>query len=106
MTASPYLAYQGRAVVPLARSGVPGVDYAWSQPAIAALKGAGEVFVAQYFSNDPSKNLTPARAHALLAAGIEVVAGWEYTATAMRGGKAQGQRDATDAETQAKACGV
>lgn len=87
-------------------SGIPGVDYAWSKPSVQALKSVGEVFVAQYFSNDPTKNLTPARAHDLLAAGIQIVAVWEYTATAMRGGKVQGQRDASNAETEAKACGV
>jgi hypothetical protein len=86
--------------------GIPGVDYAWSKPPISALKSAGEVFVAQYFSSDPTKNLTPARAAELMAAHIEIVAVWEYSATAMRGGKAQGQRDATQAEAQAKACGV
>lgn len=85
---------------------IPGVDYAWQKPTITALKGAGEVFVAQYFSSDPSKNLTPSRAHDLKAAGIKIVVVWEFTATAMRGGKVQGQRDASDAETQARACGV
>lgn len=85
---------------------VPGVDYAWTKPSINSLKGAGEVFVAQYFSNDPTKNLTPARAHDLQTAGIELVVVWEYDAQAMLGGLVQGQRDASDAETQAKACGV
>jgi len=86
--------------------GLPGVDYAWAKPSLAALKGAGEVFVMQYFSGDPTKNLTPARAAALQAAGISFGVVWEYTSTAMRGGRAQGERDASDAETQAKACGV
>lgn len=95
------------AAMPMAgRSGVPGVDYAWSKPSVAALRGAGEVFVAQYFSDDPSKNLTPARAHDLLTAGVKIVVVWEYQAAAARGGKAQGQRDATAAEAEAKACGV
>jgi hypothetical protein len=85
---------------------VPGVDYAWSKPSVSALKAAGEVFAAQYFSLDPSKNLTPARAAELRAAGIELVVVWEYGATAMRSGKAQGEKDAANAETEAKACGV
>ena len=88
------------------RSGVPGVDYAWSKPSISALKGAGEVFVAQYFSPDPSKNLTPARAHDLQAAGIKIVVVWEFGAFDMRRGKAGGEQDASNAETQARACGV
>ncbi len=86
--------------------GVPGVDAAWNKPPVSALKAAGEVFFAGYFSSDPTKNLTPALVHDLLAARIEVVAVWEYSATAMRGGKAQGQRDATQAKAQAKACGL
>ena len=87
-------------------TGIPGVDAAWNKPSVAALKSAGEVFFAGYFSNDPTKNLTPSLVAALLEAKIDVVAVWEYTATAARGGKAQGQRDASDAETEAKACGL
>lgn len=98
--------YIARHSAVLAGRSVPGVDYAWNKPSVAALRGAGEVFVAQYFSDDPSKNLTPARAAQLRAAGIEVVVVWEYTATAARGGFTAGQRDASDAEAQAKACGV
>lgn len=94
------------AALPSGRNGVPGVDYAWTKPSISALKGAGEVFVAQYFSQDPAKNLTPARAHDLLAAGIRIVVVWEYTANAARGGKVQGQRDAENGEAQAKVCHI
>jgi len=86
--------------------GVPGVDAAWSKPSVSALKAAGEVFFAGYFSSDPTKNLTPALVSGLLAAKIGVVAVWEYSATAARGGKVQGQRDASNAETEAKACGL
>lgn len=92
--------------VPLTRNGVPGVDYAWSKPSINALKGAGEVFVAQYASPDGTKNLTPSRAHDLLAAGIKIVLVYEYGAQDMRRGKSGGEWDAQNAETLAKACGV
>src|SRR5206468_1473451 len=68
--------------------GVPGVDAAWNKPPVSALKAAGEVFFAGYFSSDPTKNLTPALVHDLLAARIEIVAVWEYSATAMPGGTA------------------
>lgn len=91
---------------PLTITGIPGVDYAWSQPSIAALRSAGEVFVAQYFSNDPTKNLTPQRAHDLLAAGIKIVVVWEYGAQDARRGKTGGEVDAQNAETQARACGI
>lgn len=86
--------------------GVPGIDFAWQKPSISAIKGAGEVFIAGYFSSDPTKNLTPQLVSGLLAARIEIVAVWEYSATAARGGKVQGQRDASNAETEAKACGL
>ena len=87
-------------------TGIPGVDAAWNKPTVAALKAAGEIFFAGYFSNDPTKNLTPKLVAGLLAAKIDVVAVWEYSATAMRGGKPQGQQDASRAETEARACGV
>ena len=87
-----------------ARRGVPGIDYAWSKPSIAAIKAAGEVFVAQYFSPDESKNLTPARAHDLQAAGVKIVVVWEYGAADARRGRAGGQRDAAAAQVEAEAC--
>jgi hypothetical protein len=89
-----------------AQRGTPGIDYAWQQPSIAAVEAAGDVFVCQYFSRDPAKNLTPARAAQLQAAKIKIVVVWEYTANAARGGKTQGQRDASDAQVQAEACGI
>ncbi len=89
-----------------ARSGIPGVDYAWSKPAISSLKNAGEVFVAQYDSLDESKNLTPSRARDLLAAGVKIVLVYEYGAQDMLRGKAGGEQDAQHAETAAKACGI
>lgn len=85
---------------------IPGVDYAWAKPTIAALKAAGEVFVMQYFSPDGTKNLTPTRAHQLQDAGIEFGVVWEFTANAMRGGRPQGEHDAQQFEAQAKACGI
>lgn len=85
---------------------VRGIDYAWSKPPIAAVKAAGDVFVAQYFSADATKNLTKARADALKAAGIKIVVVWEYASESFKGGKAQGIRDAQAAEAEAKACGV
>lgn len=93
---------------PLVRgiTGIPGVDYAWSKPSISALAQAGEVFVVQYFSPDPTKNLTPARAAALQAAGIKLCVVWEYGAQDALRGKAGGEQDASNAETQARACGV
>jgi len=88
------------------RSGVPGADYAWSKPSVSALKSAGEVFVAQYDSLDQAKNLTPARAHDLLAAGIKIVLVYEYGAQDMLKGRSGGELNAQHADNTARACHV
>jgi hypothetical protein len=77
-----------------------------SKPSIGALEDAGEVFVAQYFSPDETKDLTPARADALQAARIKIVVIYEYGAQDVLRGRAGGQRDAENAEAQARACGI
>jgi glycoside hydrolase-like protein len=90
----------------LSRNGVPGVDFAWSKPSIGSLSSAGEMFVAQYASLDPTKNLTPARAQALLASKISIVLVYEYDAQDMLRGNSGGVADAQNAETLARACGI
>jgi hypothetical protein len=90
----------------LTRNGVPGIDYAWSKPSVSSVKSAGDVFVAQYDSLDGTKNLTPSRAHDLLAAGVSIVLVYEYGAQDMLRGQAGGVVDAQHAETAAKACGI
>src|SRR4029079_4505302 len=57
-----------------------GVDYAWSRPTSPqALRSAGYTFVARYLSYDTTgKNLSAGEAQGLFAAGIDVVANWEW----------------------------
>ena len=52
---------------------LPGLDYAWSRPSIAALKATGARFVCRYLSPDTTKNLTRGEAALLLSAGISIV---------------------------------
>ena len=83
-----------------------GVDYAWARPSPSALHGEGYTFTARYLSHDSSKNITAPEADALWAAGVDVVANWESTATSALGGYAQGVADAQNAEAQALAAGM
>ena len=59
-----------------------GIDYAWSRPTSSqALASAGYTFAARYLSYDTTgKNLTAGEAADLHAAGIDVVANWEWGA--------------------------
>jgi hypothetical protein len=84
-----------------------GLDYAWGDPGVAALKAAGAKFVCRYLSTPGnSKNLRPDEAHRLREAGIAVVVVFETTADRALGGAAAGKVDATSAAAQAKACGL
>lgn len=83
-----------------------GVDYAWSHPAPAALKGAGVHFVLRYLSTDRTKSLTRAEADALAEAGIWCGVVWETTDDRMLAGRTAGAMDAAAAAAQAGACGM
>jgi hypothetical protein len=85
-----------------------GVDYAWSRPSSPqALRAAGYSFVARYLSWDTTgKNLSAAEAQNLFAAGIDVVANWEWDANDALDGYSTGVNDATEAQTLAAQCGM
>lgn len=83
-----------------------GLDYAFSKPSVTALHDLGIKFVCRYLSHSPSKNLTPAEARTLSAAGIWIVVVWETTAKRASTGHAAGVDDAMDALAQAQACGM
>jgi hypothetical protein len=83
-----------------------GIDYAFGRPSIAALKDAGVKFVCRYLSHSPTKNLTPAEANGLSAAGIWIVVVWETTAKRALDGYAGGALDAMDAQVMAQGCGM
>jgi len=82
-----------------------GIDYAWAHPDPKAIKAAGFDFVVRYYSRDPSKNLTPAEADALAAAGLWIVGNWEHGAQDALGGYAAGVANAELARSLADACG-
>jgi hypothetical protein len=86
-----------------------GLDYAGGRISGADLKAAGVTFVCRYLSdggaNLPNKQLTPAEAADLTAAGIEIVSNWETTANMMLGGYSQGTADANAARAQQIKCG-
>jgi len=84
-----------------------GVDYAQvaSASAIRAFVDHDVKFACRYYSHSTWKNLTPAEAKALAAAGLWIVTVWETTATRTLGGHAAGVDDARAAAVQAKACG-
>ena len=83
-----------------------GIDYAWQHPDPGAIAAAGYGFACRYLSRDPSKNITLAEAQALAAAGVWVVANWEYGAQDMLRGYAGGIADAHLALAQANAAGM
>jgi hypothetical protein len=84
-----------------------GVDYAWGRPGVTALKKAGVKFVGRYLSHDTTgKNLTPAEAKTLSAAGIWIFVVWESTAQRALAGRAAGVADAKAARDQAEAAGI
>lgn len=84
-----------------------GVDYSWSRPSPQTLFNSGYTFAARYLSYDTSgKNLTLGEANALRAAGVDVVANWEYGAQDALNGYDEGVRNAQTALAQANAAGM
>ncbi len=82
-----------------------GCDWAFGRPGGAALKAAGVEFVVRYYSRDLAKNLTVAEVADYLPRGIGIWPIWEAVGNAALGGAPQGQRDASDAISEARATG-
>jgi hypothetical protein len=83
-----------------------GIDIAWARPDTDGIKATGAKWVARYFSDDPTKNLTADEVTAYTAAGLPVVTVWEYTAGAALEGRDKGVQDASQAYSQQKAVGL
>ena len=83
-----------------------GIDIAWARPDVDGIKATGAKWVARYFSNDPTKDITEAEIKAYTAAGLAVVTVWESGAGAALKGRAQGVSDAQKAVAQRKAVGL
>lgn len=85
---------------------IKGIDIAWARPDTDGIKATGAKWVARYFSNDPSKDLTAAEVKAYPAAGLSIVAVRETTANRAGQGYAAGVADARAALAEAKAVGL
>lgn len=72
---------------------------------LAEIKALGVTFICRYVSDFPWKNLTPAEAQRVSAAGIDLVTNWENDVNDWAGGRAQGAAYAQRALAQHKACG-
>ncbi|HEY1816565.1 MAG TPA: glycoside hydrolase domain-containing protein [Kofleriaceae bacterium] len=88
--------------------GQSGLDYAWSRPSSPqALADAGYTFVARYLSYDTTgKNLSASEAQGLIAAGVDIVANWEWAADDALDGYDTGVSDAQQAQALATGCGM
>lgn len=84
-----------------------GIDYAWARPTIVDMRAAGVEFVCRYLSHDTTgKNISPAEALTLRAAGMALILVWETTASRALAGVGAGQADATAALSQARVVGL
>lgn len=85
-----------------------GIDYAWSRPSSPqALHNAGYSFVVRYLSYDTTgKNLSAGELTGLFAAGIDVVANWEWGAGDALNGYATGRSQAQRALEMATQLGM
>jgi Domain of unknown function (DUF1906) len=84
-----------------------GVDYSFARPDPACLFRAGKRFAVRYTSIGPSgKNLSPAEAGRLIAAGLQVVVVFEEAAGHMLLGRAAGAEAASASWALAHACGM
>lgn len=82
------------------------IDYSYARPAPAAIRAAGYAGVWRYLSGTAKKDLTPAEAAALHAAGLGIGCIWETTAARALAGAAAGTADGSAAAAQAKAAGL
>jgi hypothetical protein len=83
-----------------------GIDIAWATPNVAQIKATGATWVARYFSNDITKNLTGSEVQQYSAAGLGIVVVWESTATRALQGFAAGADDAKAARAQRSMVGL
>jgi hypothetical protein len=85
---------------------IKGIDIAWARPDTDGIKATGAKWVARYFSNDKTKDLTAAEVKAYPAAGLAIVVVRETTANRAGQGRQAGIDDAKAALAEAKAVGL
>jgi hypothetical protein len=83
-----------------------GVDYSFAHPDLRQLRKAGKSFVVRYLTGGSPKELSHAEAHALRAAGLNVVSNYEETTSDLTsGGFAHGVALARRADAAHRASG-
>jgi len=95
--------------MPMADGPLPteGVDYAWSRPDIGQLAAAAKRFACRYGGpGSAGKQLDPAEAQQLSAAGVAIVANAEGSATGLLGGWDTGVSWARSADAHFRNCGM
>ncbi len=84
-----------------------GLDWAYGDMSVAALRAVGADFIGRYASTPGNpKNLTAAEAQEMSNAGIDILLVFETTAERALAGREAGRTDATSAEAQASAVGM
>lgn len=83
-----------------------GIDIAWDRPTIAAIKATGATWVARYFSNDPTKDITAGEVQQYQQAGLSIVTVFETSTGRALQGRAAGIQDANQAITERNSVGL
>lgn len=83
-----------------------GIDIAWARPGVDGIKATGAKWVARYFSNDPTKDLTAGEVSQYLAAGLGIVTVFETTTGRALQGRIAGVDDAHSAVNERAAVGL
>jgi hypothetical protein len=83
-----------------------GIDIAWATPGVPDIKSTGAQWVARYFSQDPTKDLTAGEVQQYTAAGLGIVTVFETSAGRALQGHQAGAIDASDAIAERAAVGL
>lgn len=83
-----------------------GIDIAWARPSIADIQKTGAHWVARYFSQDPTKDITAGEVSQYQKAGLGIVTVYETTTGRALQGRAAGVTDAHAAMNERGSVGL
>jgi hypothetical protein len=83
-----------------------GIDIAWDRPTVAQIQATGAHWVARYFSQDPTKDITAGEVQQYSAANLGIVTVYETTTGRALQGFNAGQQDAHAAINERAAVGL
>lgn len=83
-----------------------GIDIAWARPGVDGIKATGAKWVARYFSQDPTKDITAGEVQQYSKAGLGIVTVYETTTGRALQGHAAGVNDAHSAENERASVGL